>query len=235
MWCPELRSNPIPCARFPPAPGVSGGTRVDILWKPCAAVRSAEQALSQPSDPSGFFTFTSRPAPEPIASVQRASARGRRASSRKPDRSSSRCRTNGGKTPRSKPASASASTLPHAPSSGPISSRRLKAASGESPAHVHGSSSRAVPDLPRIRNELGATIAPGKIAMFHPLLPARRQASDGYLTALTRRCLLIARPSCCSRVGETAVRQGCRRSSVDNRSALRTAGLERSTMRAKST
>lgn len=43
---------------------------------------------------------------------------------------------------------------------------------------------------------------------FHPLTPARRHASKGNRTALTRCCVLIARPGPCSGVGEGAVRPG---------------------------
>jgi len=51
---------------------------------------------------------------------------------------------------------------------------------------AHGSSSKAAPDFPRIRTRSDLTMASGKMATFHPFVPARRAASDANRIALTR-------------------------------------------------
>jgi hypothetical protein len=93
---------------------------------------------------------------------------------------------------------------------------------------AQGSSSKDAPDFPRIRTRLGVTIASGKMATFHPLFPARRHASDANRMALTRSCLLTAKPSCWSRVGDDTPRHAAEISPAEIPSVLRTAGLERS-------
>jgi len=66
------------------------------------------------------------------------------------------------------------------------------------------------------------------MATFHPVFPARRQASDANRMALTRCCLLTAKPSRWSRVGDDTPRQAAEISSADIPSVVTTAGLERS-------
>ncbi len=77
--------------------------------------------------------------------------------------------------------------------------------------------------------QLGATMAPGKMATFQPVVPARRQASEANRIALTRCCPLIAKPSRWSRVGVGTIRQAAKRSSAEMPRVLIAAGLERST------
>jgi hypothetical protein len=108
-------------------------------------------------------------------------------------------------------------------------------AAARGPCGAHGSSSNEAPDFPSMRTSLGATIAPGKMATFHPFVPARRQASDAKRIALTRRCVLTALPSRCSRVGDGTLLHASKRSSGEMPSILRTASLERSTTCFKST
>ena len=72
-------------------------------------------------------------------------------------------------------------------------------------------------------------MAPGKMATFQPVVPARRQASEANRIALTRCCPLIAKPSRRSRVGVGTIRQAAKRSSVEMPRVSGTAGLERST------